>query len=117
MKSRLEIMEKYDNVIQDQLQKGVIEKVDSFMNDGVRHYIPHHAVITLRKTTTKLRIVCNVPVMASKGRNSLNECLYNGPVMLQNLYGMVMRFRMHRTALAADLEKASSARRSSTQLA
>lgn len=50
-------MLKYDNVIQDQLNKGVIEKVDSKKEDGIKHYLPHHAVINPTKTTTKLRAV------------------------------------------------------------
>ena len=51
------MMLKYDTIIQDQLEKGIIEKVDRFKVDGMKHYIPHHVVITPQKATTKLRIV------------------------------------------------------------
>lgn len=106
MKNKEEIMSKYDSVIQDQLQKGVIEKIDNSTNDEAKHYIPHHADITPQKTTTKLRIVYDASAKASSGCSSLNECLYRGPVMFHNLCGMLMRFRLHRIALVADIEKA-----------
>ncbi|VDI04630.1 Hypothetical predicted protein [Mytilus galloprovincialis] len=37
---------------------------------------------------------------------SLNECLYRGPVLLNNLCGIFMRFRLHKIAMVADIEKA-----------
>lgn len=74
MKNKEEIMSKYDSVIQDQLQKGVIEKIDTSTNDRAKHYIPHHSVITPQKTTTKLRIVYDALTKASSGCNSLIEC-------------------------------------------
>lgn len=48
---------KYDETIQDHLKKGVKEKVDSNVDTGLKHFIPHHAVITPQILTTKVRIV------------------------------------------------------------
>ena len=49
---------KCDNIIKDQQEKGIIERVEEKSNEGERkHYIPHHAVLTLAKDTTKVRIV------------------------------------------------------------
>ncbi|XP_053388874.1 uncharacterized protein LOC128551938 [Mercenaria mercenaria] len=52
-----ELLKRYDDVIKDQLEKGIIEKVDRELSDGLRHYIPHHVVIKPEKSTTKMRIV------------------------------------------------------------
>jgi hypothetical protein len=41
-----------------------------------------------------------------KDNKSLNECLYRGPVLLKNLCGIHMRFRLHKIALVSDIEKA-----------
>ena len=51
-------LRKYSAVLQDQLEKGIIEVVpEQDYGETLRHYIPHHEVVTPEKTTTKLRIV------------------------------------------------------------
>ncbi|XP_053395800.1 uncharacterized protein LOC128555967 [Mercenaria mercenaria] len=106
MSSKPELMKRYNEVIEDQLNKGVIEKVSYKVQDGMTHYIPHHAVINPEKLTTKLRIVYNASSKTRKENKSLNECLYRGPVILQHLCGILLRFRLHKIALVADIEKA-----------
>ncbi|XP_053392222.1 uncharacterized protein LOC128554912 [Mercenaria mercenaria] len=97
----------YGDVIDEQLKKGIIEEVDKrITRAGLIHYIPHHAVVTPTKSTTKLRIVYDASARAKQSDRSLNENLYRGPVMLHDLCGMLMRFRLHKIALVADIEKA-----------
>ena len=57
MKDNPDLVQKYDDIIKDQLRKGIIEKVRTESNCSLKHYIPHHAVITPTKATTKVRIV------------------------------------------------------------
>ena len=102
-----ELLEQYDKIIQDQLSKGVIEKVTSNSEEGpIKHYIPYHPVITPSKSTTKMRIVYDASAKTRKSAQSLNDCLYRGPVMLPNLYGLLLRFRMSSIGIIADIEKA-----------
>ncbi len=63
-----ELMEKYNTVIEDQLEKGMIEKVESRDTSNIRHYIPHHAVLKPDKATTKLRIVYDASAKYKKKR-------------------------------------------------
>ena len=70
---------------------------------NIVHYLPHQAVIN---PTTKLRIVYDASAKSRKGNKSLNECLYRGPVMLNDLCGLLMRFRLRTVAIVADIEKA-----------
>ena len=95
----------YDRIIQDQLNMGVIEKVESTSGD-MMHYLPHHPVINHQKTPPKLRVVYDASSKSNITDKSLNECMYRGPVMLQDLCGILMRFRLKPVALVADIEKA-----------
>ena len=70
------------------------------------HYLPHHPVITPAKSTTKLRIVYDASTKAKRGEKSLNECLHRGPVLLPDLCGILLRFRIQPIVMLADIEKA-----------
>ena len=99
------LLEKYDSIIQDQFNKGIIEK-SSIDSVGLIHYIPHHPVITTQKITTKVRIVYDASAKTRKENLSLNECLYRGPVILEDLVAILMRFRFHKIGFVSDIEKA-----------
>ncbi|XP_053388494.1 uncharacterized protein LOC128551621 [Mercenaria mercenaria] len=101
-----DVLKKYDNVIREQLEKGIREKVETFQQDGMLHYLPHHAVIKVDKSTTKLRIVYDASAKTKCENNSLNECLYRGPVLLNDLCGILLRFMIHQVAIVSDIEKA-----------
>ena len=71
---------------------------------GTVHYLPHHAVISRDKETTKLRIVYDASCKSNGV--SLNDWLYSGPALSQKIMNIILRFRTHRKALAGDIEKA-----------
>ena len=106
MKNNPELIQKYDDIITDQLNKGVIEKVGCESDSLIKHYIPHHAVVNPAKATTKVRVVYDASAKSKPENKSLNECLYRGPILLQNLTGILLRFRLNKIALVADIEKA-----------
>ena len=94
---------KYDNIIKDQHKKGIIKGVDEKSKEGERkHYIPHHAVFTPAKDSTKVRIVYNASEKTKKTNLSLKKCLYRGQVVL---FELLLRFQMKRTGIIADIEK------------
>ncbi|KAI5731558.1 hypothetical protein M8J77_012244 [Diaphorina citri] len=99
-------LELYDQVLQDQLRLGVVEVVDNpaeFPPHPV-HYLPHHCVIQEGKTT-KLRVVYDAS-SKTRGSYSLNDYLFKGPRMLDDLVGFLILFRLHDIAFVADIEKA-----------
>ncbi|EYB98426.1 hypothetical protein Y032_0131g1617 [Ancylostoma ceylanicum] len=102
-----ELLNKYQEVFQEQLRLNILEQVveDTEPRDRRIHYIPHQAVLTPHKTTTKLRIVYDASAHY-KGSPSLNDVLYRGPVILPLLYGVLLRFRIGRIAIISDVEKA-----------
>jgi hypothetical protein len=101
-----EILQEYDNVIREQLKEGIVEVVDEQHPGeiGKVHYLPHHAVIRRDKSTTKMRIVYDAS--AKDNGPSLNDCLYTGPALAQNILDILVRFRCHKVALVGDIEKA-----------
>lgn len=102
-----ELFKQYDQIIQEQLSRGIIEKVTSTSTEGsIKHYIPHHPVITPSKSTTKVRIVYDASAKTRKTNKSLNECLYRGPVIMPSLYGLLIRFRLSPIGVVGDIEKA-----------
>nr|CAD2182591.1 unnamed protein product [Meloidogyne enterolobii] len=99
-----EFLIKYDNIIKEQLELGIIEIVKNPDNySPPLHYIPHHALI--KASNGKIRIVYDGS--AKVGRElSLNECLYPGPVILPDLVGLLLRFRIPKIAIISDIAKA-----------
>ena len=81
-----DLLEKHNNIVHEQFAKGIIERVKSSEkdNENGKHCIPHHALITPEKITTKIRIVCDALAKTKKSVKSLNECLYRGPVILED---------------------------------
>ena len=66
-------------------------------------YLPHHH-ITKESTTTKLRVVFDASAESSSDL-SLNDILLVGPAIQDNLFSVLLRFRMHRIALSAHIAK------------
>lgn len=104
--SKTALWPQYIKSIDDHLTAGFIEEVDEYVFDDPRvYYIPHQAVIKESSSTTKLRIVFDA---SSRARDacSLNDCLHQGPTLLPELVGILLRARLHRFLLIADVEKA-----------
>ena len=101
------LMEQYDRTIKEQAARGVIEIVSELENtDGPVHYLPHHCVVKPDKATTKVRVVYDASAKSKPSFNSLNECLYPGPVLLPIRPGILIRFRLFPIAITSDVEKA-----------
>ncbi|XP_065191904.1 uncharacterized protein LOC135822994 [Sycon ciliatum] len=100
---------KYSKVLEEQLSLGIIERVafpSQRDNSHPIHYLPHHCVLKLSSSTTKIRVVYDASARVSKTSPSLNDCLYPGPCMIPDLCGILLRFRMHPIAVCSDIEKA-----------
>ena len=105
LKMKPQLLSEYDQVIRDQLRNGIIEIVEDSLSESDRiHYLPHHCVTRQDKATTKLRIVYDAS--AKTTGPSLNDCLYTGPKFSQSIFDILLRFRVHKVALAGDIEKA-----------
>ena len=70
-----------------------------------RHYIPYHAVIKPDINTTKVRVVYDASAKSKKFNLSLNECLHRGPVILEDICRLLIRFWTRRIGIVADTLK------------
>lgn len=68
------------------------------------HATFENRVLILSKKTTNVRIIYDASSKVRKGLKSLNKCLYPRPVLVPNLCGILLQFRMHKIDVAADVE-------------
>ncbi|XP_059217550.1 uncharacterized protein LOC131994726 [Stomoxys calcitrans] len=68
------------------------------------YYLPHHAVVKPESTTTKVRVVFNASSPSSNGV-SLNDVLYAGPVLQNDLVVLILRWRFFRYVFNGDITK------------
>ncbi|KAG1683387.1 hypothetical protein GQR58_010040 [Nymphon striatum] len=70
---------------------------------GPVHYISHHAVLKPDSESTPVRIVFNLS--AYYRGNSLNEYWKKGPDLLNDILGVILRFRKKPVACVGDISK------------
>ena len=96
-----ELKKKYHSAMEEYLIGGYAEKIDKQPTEE-GWYLPHHPVISDTKNT-KVRIVFD---SAAKVKGvSLNDLLEKGPNLLNDLTGILLRFRRYKYAVAGDISK------------
>ena len=106
LRHKVNYLEHYHKVINEQLQLQFIEKVPERELDNKNcHYLPHHAV-EKKSDTTPLRVVFNCSARAGKSSASLNDCLLTGPSLTKKLVDILTNFRINKFAYTADISKA-----------
>ena len=98
-------MDRYDDVIQDQLQQGIVEAVPETPAEK-EFYIPHKPVVKETAETTKVRVVYDASAKQTDSSPSLNECLETGPPLQNLLWDVLVRNRFKPVALAGDIKQA-----------
>lgn len=68
-----------------------------------KYVIPHHGVFKSQDPNSKIRVVFNASAPTSQG--SLNDLLYVGPKLQQDITNIILNFRRHPIAITADLVK------------
>ncbi|CAB4033869.1 Hypothetical predicted protein, partial [Paramuricea clavata] len=84
-----ELFEEYNAVIEEQLQKGIVEAAPEIPTGNV-YYIPHKAVVKKEAESTKLRIVYDASAREDNTKPSLND----------------FKSRFNHVLLTSDLKKA-----------
>ena len=98
------VAEDYKKTIQAYVEKGYLRKVplEEQLPNNV-WYLPHFPVLRMDKTTTKARIVFGCA--AKCNGISLNDMIYAGPKLQQDLYNVLVRFRRNPVGIACDIKE------------
>ena len=103
-----EVKLRYTAVLEDYLQKGYIRLLNNVADGKIRSddqfYLPHFAVVREDKATTKVRIVFDGAAKDGQ-RPSINELMYAGPKLQNNMVHVLLRFCRDPIALAADISE------------
>nr|XP_029736215.1 uncharacterized protein LOC115270984 [Aedes albopictus] len=93
----------YQDFIAQYIALGHMREVsEEELNVQPQFVLPHHGVLKPESITTKLRTVQNCK---SRSGLSLNDVLVPGPTIQQMLVEIVLRFRLYRFVVTADIEK------------
>ncbi|GFX74758.1 uncharacterized protein TNCV_3121871 [Trichonephila clavipes] len=82
---------------------GHIREIKAY-GSGVSFYMPHHGVYRPERSTTKLRTVFNASSPSTSGK-SLNSIQFNGGLVQEDLFSIMVRFRKHKYVFTTDIEK------------
>ncbi|XP_018396856.1 PREDICTED: uncharacterized protein LOC108775073 [Cyphomyrmex costatus] len=96
------LKDRYTRVIEEYMRLNYISVVENPIDDG--YYMPHHAVVKESSNTTKVRVVFDASAKTSTGI-SLNEVLMTGPLIQDKLLLHLIRFRVYRYVITANIEK------------
>lgn len=103
LQNKPDLLQAYDQIFKKQISDGILELSDSNHESG--SYIPHHGVYQPEKSTP-IRIVFAGNAKQSQNAISINEAIYKGRQLIEDLLSILLRFRKHPIALTSDLEKA-----------
>ena len=78
------------------------EIIDDREDNGF--YLPHHAVIKNSSLTTKCRVVFDAAAKTTSGY-SLNNVQFSGPTIQQDVFSILVRFRIYAFVMTGDISK------------
>lgn len=68
------------------------------------YFLPHHGVYRESSLTTQLRVVFNASATTTSNY-SLNDIQYVGPILQNDVFSVLLRFRQYRYVVCADIQK------------
>lgn len=99
-----DLYKSYSSFMQEYLNLGHMKLIESDMLPSPNFFLPHHAVFKPNSSTTKLRVVFDGSAKSSSSM-SLNDVLQVGPTVQNELFNILLRFRLHEYAFSADICK------------
>ncbi|KAF2880220.1 hypothetical protein ILUMI_25956 [Ignelater luminosus] len=95
------LKENYIKFMQEYQRLNHMSKIEN--NNDNAFYLPHHAIIRESSETTKLRVVFDGLCKLEAGL-SINEAQFTGPILQNDIFSIIARFRLHQYVFIADVE-------------
>ena len=83
LKKSPSLLQGCNNIIQEQEEAGIFEKVTRLEKEDKTHYLPLQTVIGIEAETTKVRMVFDPSSKDKKSDTPLNNCIHVGPPLNQ----------------------------------
>jgi len=99
-----ELLREYNSFLSEYRDLNHMRVFGKHERDEKVNYISHLPVIRESSQTTKLRVVFNASMRSANGC-TLNDCLYVGPKLQNDLTALLLRWRMFRFVYTADIAK------------
>ncbi|XP_039300161.1 uncharacterized protein LOC120355624 [Nilaparvata lugens] len=93
----------YHEIMLDYLRQGHMTLIEDQENKQ-GYYIPHHAIVKARSTTTPVRIVYDASAKTTTGL-SLNSILHAGQKLQTNIFVLLLNFRLFAIGVTGDLKQ------------
>lgn len=104
LKANPELKQQYIEFMEEYIQLGHMEEINIDDLDPPYYFLPHHCVLKPDSTTTKLRVVFDGSAKTTNNV-AINEILHTGPKVQEDLFSILLRFRLPRFVFTADIEK------------
>ena len=95
------LYERYNEVFKVWRAEGIIEAVPAVHEEG--HYLPHRPVVKDASITSKIRPLFDASAR-DVGSPSFNDCLEEGPNLIELIPAVLLRFRERRVGVSADIK-------------
>lgn len=99
----VQLRKNYVDFMREYSDLGHMQMVEDSTNVG-RYLIPHHCVLRPQSTTTSLRVVFDCSAKSSNNV-ALNDLVYTGPKLQNDIVDIVTNFRIPRIVFTADIAK------------
>lgn len=104
LQKKPELKKQYSKVIDEYVELNHAEEIPNKEIENQAVYLCHHAVVRSDSESTPVRVVFDASCKGTNGV-SLNDELFVGPVLQQDLRSIVIRWRMHAVCFVSDIKK------------
>ncbi|UYV84865.1 hypothetical protein LAZ67_X003774 [Cordylochernes scorpioides] len=95
----------YNKIFEEWEEKGITKRIQSDQEYKLEYFLPHRAVVKSGSSTTPVQPVFDASCKTKVGW-SRNDCFAKGPNLLELIPDIMLRFRLNKISIVADIEKA-----------